>query len=529
MKNYTYVSVIYDDDIVAKTINEPSFYYLTDFEDIDIDDKVLVNRGGKDVVGIVIDVEKYDEKNVPFPVDKTKKIIKILEKAEHVEENKEGNYFGDPFDEYMLIIHDSNAILDKLKLDRCFIINNSSTNKKELINKCNVIVTVGNVDITKYDLSNKYVININNELNSGSYTVISYLAKEDDYIQMIKAIHYGLFYTGLITIDLYDIVNSLNGRIEYIRISAKDKDKAFKEFDSNKCKKMFIIFEAPINSSLYEICDIVDEFRDKYKNSEISFGVPVVEDVDELIMNIFYDGSSAVCPTCGKKLLNIVYGMPDTETIERAKREELFLGGCMVEDNQPKYHCNNCRRSYSRDLKSYIEEANNWEYKIIILFEPKKIKKEDFLKIKEKDVMFITNPGRMGDEDGTTFVIKSGNEFAVYRVDGWMYPSRKEKSEYKITMTETANQFPKWSEAWKHANEKDYKGKYTYIYMGFGNGLCVDNDIYETYKPYLDEEVNKRLDKYDEKEKEGMKYAAVFNVWDKAFVNMADDKEYIIK
>ena len=46
-KLYTYVSIIYDDDIVATTIGEPSFYYKTDIDDIDIDDKVLVDRNGK--------------------------------------------------------------------------------------------------------------------------------------------------------------------------------------------------------------------------------------------------------------------------------------------------------------------------------------------------------------------------------------------------------------------------------------------------------------------------------------------------
>ena len=527
MKEYTYVSVVYDDDIVAKTINESSFYYLTDLDDIEINDKVLVNRNGKDVVGIVVDVEIYDENNVPFPVDRTKKIIKVLEKAEPIEEKKKDSFFIDPFDEYMLIIHDSIDVFEELELYRSFIINKSSTNTKELIDKCNIIVTVGNVDITKYDLSKKYVININNEINKGEYTLISYFSKKDDYIQMIKAIHYGLFYTGLITLDLYDVENSLNGRIEYKRFSLKDKNKIFKKFEANKCKKIFIVFEAPTNSSLYEICDIVDEFRDNYENSEIDFAVPVIAEADELIMNIFYDGSSVVCPNCGKKMLDIVYGMPAPETIEKAKRGELFLGGCMIKDNQPEYHCNICRRSYSKDLKTYIEEANNWENEIINIFEPKKIDKDDFLKLKEDDVMFITNPGRMGDEDGTTFVIQNGNEFSVYRVDGWMYPSKKENSDNIITMAETANQFPKWLEAWKHGNEKDYKGKYTYIYMGFGNGLSVDNNIYEEYKPYLDKEVNKYLDKCDEKEK--MKYAAIFNVWDKAFVNMADDKEYIIK
>ena len=47
-----------------------------------------------------------------------------------------------------------------------------------------------------------------------------------------------------------------------------------------------------------------------------------------------------------------------------------------------------------------------------------KIKKSDFLKIKEEDVMFITNPGRMGDEDGSTFVLKEDNHYNIYRIDG---------------------------------------------------------------------------------------------------------------
>ena len=32
--------------------------------------------------------------------------------------------------------------------------------------------------------------------------------------------------------------------------------------------------------------------------------------------------------------------------------------------------------------------------------EMNEISREDFFKLKEEDLMFITNPGRMGDEDG---------------------------------------------------------------------------------------------------------------------------------
>ena len=38
-----------------------------------------------------------------------------------------------------------------------------------------------------------------------------------------------------------------------------------------------------------------------------------------------------------------------------------------------------------------------------------KISSDDFFKINEDDLMFITNPGRMGDEDGSTFVVKKDN------------------------------------------------------------------------------------------------------------------------
>ena len=77
-KQYTYVSVIYKDDIVAKAIGEPSFYYKTDVKEISIGDRVLVNRNNKEVIGIVIDVQIYHESDVPYPLDKTKDIIKIL-------------------------------------------------------------------------------------------------------------------------------------------------------------------------------------------------------------------------------------------------------------------------------------------------------------------------------------------------------------------------------------------------------------------------------------------------------------------
>ena len=150
------------------------------------------------------------------------------------------------------------------------------------------------------------------------------------------------------------------------------------------------------------------------------------------------------------------------------------------------------------------------------------ITREDFLKLNEDDVMFITNPGRMGDEDGIYFVIKKDNILTFYRVDGWMYGIGKE-----ISLQDAFKQFPNWYYTWDHNRDKNYKGKYKYLYMGFGNGLSVDNSIYDDFKPYLDKVLEEYLK--DKEDKDKLIYAAIFSTWKKAVTNMASDKGYIIK
>ncbi len=151
-----------------------------------------------------------------------------------------------------------------------------------------------------------------------------------------------------------------------------------------------------------------------------------------------------------------------------------------------------------------------------------RISKSDFLKLDEKDLMFITNPGRMGDEDGSTFIIKDGNSFTIYRVDGWMYGKDPE-----ISLDDARKQFPEWSNTWKEGESS--KGKYKYLYMGFGNGLCVDRSIYDEYEPYLNSIVEEHLEGKTKEDKENLKYAEVFNAWEIAFTNMIKDKQYVLK
>ena len=73
---------------------------------------------------------------------------------------------------------------------------------------------------------------------------------------------------------------------------------------------------------------------------------------------------------------------------------------------------------------------------IKVEFKSNTISKDDFFSINEDDVMFITNPGRMGDEDGSTFILKEDDVFKIYRLDGWMYRSRDFNESEHISLNE---------------------------------------------------------------------------------------------
>ena len=156
-------------------------------------------------------------------------------------------------------------------------------------------------------------------------------------------------------------------------------------------------------------------------------------------------------------------------------------------------------------------------------FEMNSITKEEFLKINEDDVMFITNPGRMGDEDGSTFIVKNGDKYKIYRIGNWLYGNKDIKTCDLISLNDEEKQFPKWYELWKNNRNKQSNEKYTYLYMGFGNGLSVDNSVIDEFKIYLDKRVQEYLKDADNKN--DLKFAAIFNTWKNAFIDMINDRE----
>jgi len=66
------------------------------------------------------------------------------------------------------------------------------------------------------------------------------------------------------------------------------------------------------------------------------------------------------CPICNERMVKIVYGMPDVDVWEKAEKREIFIGGCCIDEDSPNYHCYKCRKSFSKDLKNYIDENDDW-------------------------------------------------------------------------------------------------------------------------------------------------------------------------
>lgn len=80
-KEYYYVSVVYVDNL-----DSYDFYnYLSDDKSVKPGDKVLVNRAGEDVVALVTEAKYYFGSDVPFPVSRTKSIIKKIENDEELQ------------------------------------------------------------------------------------------------------------------------------------------------------------------------------------------------------------------------------------------------------------------------------------------------------------------------------------------------------------------------------------------------------------------------------------------------------------
>ena len=53
------------------------------------------------------------------------------------------------------------------------------------------------------------------------------------------------------------------------------------------------------------------------------------------------------CPLCDSEdIAAIVFGYPSSEMIEGSERGTIKLGGCCVEEDDPKWHCKECEHEW---------------------------------------------------------------------------------------------------------------------------------------------------------------------------------------
>ncbi len=124
-KKYKYVSVTYDDDY-----SERKYSYKTTLENIKVGDTVLVDRNGNEAYGTVEAINEYTEETAPYPVDKTKDIIEIVEEFDDDD-------YDDYFDEDDMIKEYENILLNnmfgRISIKRLMKLNSPQNGQDEYI------------------------------------------------------------------------------------------------------------------------------------------------------------------------------------------------------------------------------------------------------------------------------------------------------------------------------------------------------------------------------------------------------------
>ena len=60
------------------------------------------------------------------------------------------------------------------------------------------------------------------------------------------------------------------------------------------------------------------------------------------------------CPLCSQPMVDVVYGFPTMEMIDRAKRDEIVLGGTPKSiDFKPTHFCLDCLEQYPQNEPEY--------------------------------------------------------------------------------------------------------------------------------------------------------------------------------
>ena len=98
-------------------------------------------------------------------------------------------------------------------------------------------------------------------------------------------------------------------------------------------------------------CEGTVEAIDYYTRDTAPYPVEKTKDIIEVLEEFEDDDDDEpddikYCPICGSELIPIVYGMPGPEMLNKAERGEIYLGGCVVTPDDPKYYCDACDREF---------------------------------------------------------------------------------------------------------------------------------------------------------------------------------------
>ena len=108
-------------------------------------------------------------------------------------------------------------------------------------------------------------------------------------------------------------------------------------------------FDHRLNAGLHTFRIQLETYRDTTYSLVYD---PAIDSTYTFYYNIRCDydqsGTKHDCPQCKKQdeVVPIVYGYPAPETMAKAERREIYLGGCMVSHCDPHWFCLRCRVSY---------------------------------------------------------------------------------------------------------------------------------------------------------------------------------------
>ena len=286
-------------------------------------------------------------------------------------------------------------------------------NIQDLLDKCEITYLIRDFkkliklsdEILKKDQDNPIAISY----KSISYCFLNQPKKALELLKQANKVHPNNYYhkniSAMAYYDLGEYEKSLKCCDEGLKIKNFDwlyenKIKALLKLDM--IDEAFECYEnAPFNIEIIDLLIDAGKYSETLKyclNEDLDNFESIVDQIKEKdtqevgeyyiswIYKIKSKSNIRVCPECGGELIPIIWGYPNPRILEKAEREEVFLGGCVIPINNPDYHCKNCESEFDLGCEGLHIECEDYnlreyiEYKIKELTSKLKIPSEVAIK-----------------------------------------------------------------------------------------------------------------------------------------------------